>query len=74
MSFQSQALSTSDAQHFESLGWFDRSGQRKTHIENEGTSHDVAEKKATENGILEHPAMFMITNDLFLICHDVYER
>jgi len=30
--------------------------------------------KIKKNGSLEYPTMFMITNDLFLICHDVYEK
>jgi len=48
--------------------------RKQDHIKNEGISHDVIENKAAENGILEYPTMFMITNELFLMRHDVYEK
>ena len=49
-------------------------GKREHIIKNEGTSHDVIENKATENEMLEHPTIFMKTNDLLFISHDVYGK
>jgi len=47
---------------------------KKGELKNEGKSHDVIENKCRKMSISGYATMFMKTNTLYLLCHDVVEN